>query len=101
MRPASYSALVIKTFKNKALSDLWSSGKTSKIDARMHKRIIVRLDRLNSVGSTDDLNVSGYNFHPLKGFDPTRFSIHVNGPWCVTFEFGNGDAYNVDFEQYH
>jgi toxin HigB-1 len=101
MRPASYSALVIKTFKNKALSDLWSSGKTSKIDARMHKRIIVRLDRLNSVGSTDDLNVSGYNFHPLKGFDPTRFSIHVNGPWCVTFEFSNGDAYNVDFEQYH
>jgi proteic killer suppression protein len=101
MRPASYSALVIKTFKNKALSGLWSSGKTSKIDARMHKRIIVRLDRLNSVGSTDDLNVSGYNFYPLKGFDPTRFSIHVNGPWCVTFEFGNGDAHNVDFEQYH
>ena len=67
----------------------------------MHKRIIVRLDRLNSVDSTDDLNVSGYNFHPLKGFDPTRFSIHVNGPWCVTFEFSNGDAYNVDFEQYH
>jgi proteic killer suppression protein len=94
-------ALVIKTFKNKALSDLWSSGKTSKIDARMHKRITVRLDRLNSVGSTDDLNLSGYNFHPLKGFDPTRFSIHVNGPWCITFEFRNGDAYNVDFEQYH
>ena len=70
-------------------------------NARMHKRIIVRLDRLNSVGSTDDLNVSGYNFHPLKGFDPTRFSIHVNGPWCVTFEFSKGDAYNVDFEQYH
>jgi toxin HigB-1 len=92
---------VIKTFKNKALSDLWSSGKTSKIDVRMHKRIVVRLDRLTSVGSTDDLYLSGYNFHPLKGFDPTRFSIHVNGPWCITFEFSNGDAYNVDFEQYH
>ena len=92
---------MIKTFKNKALNDLWSSGKTSKIDARMHKRIIVRLDRLNSVGSTDDLNLGGYNFHPLKGFGPTRFSIHVNGPWCITFEFNNGDAYNVDFEQYH
>jgi len=101
VRPASNGALVIKTFKNKALSNLWSSGKTSKIDARMHKRITVRLDRLNSVGSTDDLNLSGYNFHPLKGFDPTRFSIHVNGPWCITFEFSNGDAYNVDFEQYH
>jgi proteic killer suppression protein len=94
-------AIVIKTFKSKGLSDLWSSGKTSKIDARMQTRITVRLDRLNSVGSTDDLNLSGYNFHPLKGFSPTRFSIHVNGPWCITFEFSNGDAYNVDFEQYH
>jgi proteic killer suppression protein len=25
----------------------------------------------------------------------------VNGPWCITFEFENGDAYRVDFEQYH
>ena len=40
-------------------------------------------------------------FHPLKGFNPTRFTVHVNGPWCITFEFDNGDAANVDFEQYH
>jgi proteic killer suppression protein len=25
----------------------------------------------------------------------------VNGPWCITFEFEDGDAYRVDFEQYH
>jgi proteic killer suppression protein len=25
----------------------------------------------------------------------------VNGPWCITFEFKGGDAFNVDFEQYH
>lgn len=30
-----------------------------------------------------------------------RYSIHVNGPWCITFEFENGSAYRVDFEQYH
>jgi proteic killer suppression protein len=27
--------------------------------------------------------------------------VHVNGPWCITFEFEGGDAYRVDFEQYH
>jgi proteic killer suppression protein len=27
--------------------------------------------------------------------------VHVNGPWCLTFEFADGDAYRVDFEQYH
>jgi proteic killer suppression protein len=25
----------------------------------------------------------------------------VNGPWCITFAFENGDAVQVDFEQYH
>lgn len=37
----------------------------------------------------------------LKGFHPTRYSIHVNGPWCITFEFARGDVVRVDFEQYH
>jgi proteic killer suppression protein len=25
----------------------------------------------------------------------------VNGPWCITFEFADGHAYEVDLEQYH
>ena len=29
------------------------------------------------------------------------FRVDVNGPWCITFEFADGDAYLVDFEQYH
>ena len=37
----------------------------------------------------------------LRGFKPTRFSVHVNGPWCIAFEFEDGDAYRIDFEQYH
>jgi proteic killer suppression protein len=42
----------------------------------------------------------GFDFHALRGFKPTRYSVHVNGPWCITFEFDNGDACRVDFEQY-
>ncbi len=49
----------------------------------------------------EDMNIPSFNFHALKGFDPKRYTIHVNGPWCITFEFEEGDAYNVDFEQYH
>ena len=36
-----------------------------------------------------------------EGHKPPRYSIHVNGPWCLTFEFEEGDAHRVDFEQYH
>jgi proteic killer suppression protein len=92
---------MIKTFKNRALADLWSTGKTGKIDARMHKRILVRLDRLDVALIANEMDVPGFDFHPLRGHKPTRFSVHVDGPWCLTFEFANGDATHVDFEQYH
>ena len=92
---------MIKTFRNKALADLWSTGKTGKIDVKMHRRILVRLDRLDVVAAPEEMNVPGFDFHPLKGFRPIRYSVHVNGPWCITFEFQKGDAWRVDFEQYH
>jgi len=91
---------MIKTFKNKQLAALWG-GKRSKIDARMQSRILVRLDVLDSAESIDDLIVPGYNFHGLTGFNPKRYTIHINGPWCLTFEFNSGNAFNLDFEQYH
>jgi proteic killer suppression protein len=91
---------MIKTFKNKAVADLWRDGR-SKIDVRLHKRILVRLDRLNVATGIEQLNLPGFDFHSLKGFKPTRYTIHINGPWCITFSFENGHAYDVDFEQYH
>lgn len=59
------------------------------------------MDRLDIARSLTDLNLPGFDFHALKGFDPTRYTIHINGPWCITFEFQDGDAYRVDLEQYH
>ncbi len=91
---------MIKSFKNKDLASLWQSGK-SKIDARMHRRLLIRLDRLNASIVPEDMNLPGFDFHGLHGFNPTRYSVHINGPWCITFEFENGDAVRVDFEQYH
>jgi toxin HigB-1 len=65
----------------------------------MHDRILRRLDRLDVIAFPQEMNLPGFNFHALKGHKPTRYSVHVNGPWCITFEFANGDAENVDFEQ--
>ncbi|WP_407965883.1 type II toxin-antitoxin system RelE/ParE family toxin [Bartonella sp. C271] len=91
---------MIKTFKNKDLQSLWETGK-SKIDSRLQQRIIRRLDTLDAASQVSDVNVPGYNFHMLKGFTPTRYTIHINGPWCITFEFKDRHVYHVDLEQYH
>ena len=92
---------MIKTFKGRALAELWEKGRTAKIDARFHERIFRRLDRLDVAATPQEMNIAGFEFHALRGFKPTRYSVHVNGPWCITFEFEGGHAYLVDFEQYH
>jgi toxin HigB-1 len=92
---------VIISFRNGALADLWLNGRSAKIDKRLHSRILLRLDRLDVAASVAEMNVPGFDFHPLRGFTPTRYTVHVNGPWCITFEFADGDALRVDLEQYH
>jgi toxin HigB-1 len=92
---------MIRSFRNKALAQLWERGSSRKIDVRMHTRILRRLDALDRAGRPEDMNVPGFDFHALLGHQPTRYTVHVNGPWCITFEFQDGDALRVDFEQYH
>jgi toxin HigB-1 len=97
----AYVADVIRSFKSKGLAELWENGRTGKIDGKMHARILRRLDRLDVAARPEEMNVPGFDFHALRGFKPTRYSTHVNGPWCITFEFEDGDACRIDFEQYH
>ncbi len=100
-KQCAYTRCVIKTFRSKPLADLWSTGTSAKIDAKLHRRILVRLDRLDASERPHDMDLPGFDFHSLRGLTPTRYTVHVNGPWCITFEFQDGDAYRVDFEQYH
>jgi proteic killer suppression protein len=93
--------MAIRSFRHKALKDLWEKGATAKIDKRMHDRIIERLDALDAATRPDDMNVPGFDFHGLHGIKPPRYTVHVNGPWCITFEFDGENAIRVDYEQYH
>ncbi|MCU0252540.1 MAG: type II toxin-antitoxin system RelE/ParE family toxin [Vicinamibacterales bacterium] len=61
---------------------------------------LVRLKVLDEAADPSDLNVPGFNFHRLQG-RPVRYSVHVNRPWCVTFEWEDGDSVRVNLEQYH
>lgn len=92
---------MIRSFRHKGLADLFRSGKTAKVAPDLQGRSLRRLDALHAARELADLNLPGFDFHPLKGHKPTRYSLHVNGPWCVTFEWADGDAQRVDLEQYH
>jgi toxin HigB-1 len=91
---------MIKSFKHKGLAELFERGSSRKVRQDLQSRSLRRLEALDIAESLTDLNVPGFNFHGLHGV-PKRYSIHVNGPWSITFEWEKGDAFRVDLEQYH
>jgi proteic killer suppression protein len=91
---------VIGSFRHKGLKELFETGRTAKIGPAFVRRALVRLDALEAATAVSQLAQPGFDFHTLRG-TPRRYTIHVNGPWCITFEWRDGNAYDVDFEQYH
>jgi proteic killer suppression protein len=92
---------MIRSFKHKGLSELFRAGKSGKVRADLCARALRRLDALDAATDLDQLVLPGFDFHALRGFKPPRYSLHVNGPWCITFEWQDVDAWKVDLEQYH
>ena len=91
---------MIKSFKHKGLTELFERGSSRRVRHDLKSRSLRRLEALDQAGSLTDLNVPGFNLHGLQGI-PKRYSIHVNGSWYITFEWEEGEALRVDFEQYH
>jgi len=92
---------LIKSFKSRALKMFWEKDDASKLDAKQVARIRRRLDALHAASVPEDMNIPGFDFHGLKGRRKGVYTVHVNGPWCITFEWEAPDAVRVDFEQYH
>jgi hypothetical protein len=55
--------------------------------------LLMALETAQSIG---DMDVPGFNLHPLRGRGKGRCSIWVNGNWRETFEFRNGSARRPD-----
>jgi len=91
---------VIESFRHRGLKELFETGKTAQVRPDLRRRALVRLDALDAARTLEALRQPGFDFHPLHG-RLRRYSIHINGPWCITFEWEDGKALRVDLEQYH
>ena len=90
----------MRSFVHKGLKQVFETGQSSKIGADLVTRCERRLDAINAAVSPEDLNVPGFDFHALEG-KPKRYTVHVNEPYCITFEWRDGDAWRIDLENYH
>jgi len=92
---------MIKSFKHKGLEQFFYTGNKKGIKTEHSGRLERLLDRLNATNDVKDMNYPGSNLHQLKGDKEGFYSVRVSGNWRVFFEFKNGDAYIVDYDDYH
>jgi proteic killer suppression protein len=92
---------VIQSFRHKGLRRFFESGGAAGIQPKHAKRLRMLLAALDTAQVIGDMDVPGFNLHPLKGQRKGRWSVWVNGNWRVTFEFRDGHAYVLDYEDYH
>ena len=47
------------------------------------------------------MDLPGWKLHQLKGNRAGLWAVSVSGNWRVVFEFKDGHAYIVNYEDYH
>ncbi len=91
---------MVKTFRHKGLQRFFEPGSSAGVQPHHASRLQMQLAALDTSQQIEDMSIPGFRLHPLKGREKGRWSIWVNGSWRLTFEFRDGDACVLDYENY-
>ena len=92
---------MIKSFKHKGLKKYFEMGSTRGIQSNHEQKLRMQLVAIDTAEVINDIDLPSFNLHPLKGNRKGIWSITVNGNWRITFEFIEGNAYILNYEDYH
>jgi proteic killer suppression protein len=92
---------VIKSFRHKGLRRFYETGSTAGVQASHKKRLRIQLIALDTAVTIEDMDIPGFKLHSLKGDRKGLWSISVSGNWRITFDFKDGNANIVNYEDYH
>jgi proteic killer suppression protein len=93
---------MIKTFADRRTQELYVHGKAKRLPAELAKRAARKLEYVDLATRLDDLKVPpGNRLHAMAGDRIGQHSIAVNDQWRICFRFVDGDAYDVEFCDYH
>jgi toxin HigB-1 len=99
--PAGYIPALITGFAHKGLEDFFYEGSKRGIQPRHAQRLADILDRLDAAQHVEDMRYPGSGLHPLQGTFAGYWAVRVSGNWRVIFCFDNGNAFAVNYLDYH
>ena len=92
---------MIKSFRHRGLKRFYERGDTSQIDGKLRDRIQTILGVLDVSSELEGMNVPTWRLHALRGNYKGYWSVTVRANWRIIFRFEAGNAYDVDFIDYH
>lgn len=92
---------MIQSFRHKGLKRLYEDDDHRGVAAEHVTKLRNILARLDATGSVEDMNLPGFNLHPLKGRLDGFMAVTVRANWRVIFRFVEGNAVDVDYLDYH
>ncbi len=93
---------MIKTFADGQTEELFRTGHAKKVPADVARRALRKLEAVHAAMRITDLREPpGNQLHALRGDRAGQHAIAVNDQWRICFRFRDGDAYDVEFCDYH
>jgi proteic killer suppression protein len=93
---------VIKTFADKRTAALFAGRYVKRLPGSVAERAKRKLDLIDAAASIAFLRVPpGNRLEALSGDRAGQYSIRVNDQWRICFRWLDGNAFDVEFCDYH
>ncbi len=93
---------MIRSFRDKRTEALANGVAPKGVPPDVARRAVMKLFLLGTVTRLEDLRAPpGNRLEALSGARAGQHSIRVNDRWRVCFVWKDGDAYDVEFVDYH
>jgi proteic killer suppression protein len=92
---------VIRNFRHDGLERFFRTGSKAGIRPEHARRLRLQLTRLDASTGASDMNLPGWDWHPLSGELVGHWAVKVSRNWRLTFGFEGTDAVLVDYQDYH
>jgi toxin HigB-1 len=92
---------VIRSIRHKGLKRLYVDDDPRGLKREHVIKLGDILARLDAASTATDMRLPGFDLHPLKGNLKGFWAITVRANWRGIFRFAEGEAFDVDYVDYH
>lgn len=92
---------MIRTIRHKGLKRLHADDDSRGVVAEHASKLRDILARLDATRAVADMDMPGFQLHPLKGELKGFWAVTVRANWRVVFRFAAPDVFDVDYVDYH